>query len=239
MTATDLPIAILAGGLATRMQPLTGTVPKALLPVAGRPFIHHQLELLKRHGARHIVLCIAHLGRQIEAELGDGARFGLTIRYVYDGPELLGTGGALRRAVPELGDAFFVLYGDSYLPIDLAPVEQTFRASGKKGLMTVYRNDDLYDTSNVWFENGLIRLYDKKNRRPEMRHIDYGLGLLRAEALTSEPAGARFDLAEVYHRLAAGGQLAAYESTQRFYEIGSPAGLAELNQLLQPSTPTP
>lgn len=238
MTPTDLPIAILAGGLATRMQPLTGSTPKALLPVAGRPFIHHQLELLRRHGARHVVLCIGHLGEQIEAEVGNGARFDLSVRYVYDGPILLGTGGALRRALPQLGEIFFVLYGDSYLPIDLAPVEQTFRASGKKALMTVYRNEGRYDMSNVWFENGLIRVYDKKNQRPEMQHIDYGLGLLRAETLASFPAETRFDLADVYYQLVAAGELAAYESPQRFYEIGSPAGLAELDQLLQNSTST-
>lgn len=236
MSQTDLPVAILAGGLATRMKPLTTSIPKALLPIAGKPFIHHQLELLKRNGARRVVLCVAHLGGQIEQEVGDGSAFGLQVSYSYDGPKLLGTGGALLQALPLLGGSFFVLYGDSYLPIELAPVEKTFRASGKTGLMTVYKNEGLYDTSNIWFEDGAIREYDKKNRRPEMRHIDFGLGLLSQNAFATFSSDAPFDLADVYRALLAAGQLAAYETRQRFYEIGSPSGLEELNQLLAHST---
>ncbi|PAW78736.1 MAG: nucleotidyl transferase [Verrucomicrobia bacterium Tous-C9LFEB] len=236
MTSTALPIAILAGGLATRMQPLTTTVPKALLPVAGKPFIRRQLELLRQHGAQRIVLCLGHLGEQIEHEIGDGSTLGLSVAYVYDGPKLLGTGGALRRALPQLGEEFFVLYGDSYLPIDLAPVEATFRQSGKRGLMTVYRNEGLYDTSNIWFENGQIRAYDKKQRDTRMHHIDYGLGVLTRAAFDGFPTTGPFDLAEVYRRLLAHEQLAAFESPTRFYEIGSAAGLAELDEFLKHST---
>lgn len=241
-TPTALPIAILAGGLATRLKPITETIPKSLLPVGGKPFIRHQLELLRERGAQRVVLCIGHLGEQIEREVGDGSIFGLSVSYAYDGPKLLGTGGALKRALPQLGDEFFVLYGDSYLPIDFAPVEAAFRASGKGGLMTVFRNEGLYDTSNVWFENGQIRAYDKKYRGQEMRHIDYGLGILTRAAFEGFPADRPFDLAEVYRRLLSREQLAACESPTRFYEIGSAAGLAELDNLLkhQPHTlPSP
>ncbi len=238
MTSTALPIAILAGGLATRMQPLTTTIPKALLPVAGKPFIRRQLELLHQRGAQRIVLCLGHLSEQIEHEIGDGSTLGLSVAYVYDGPKLLGTGGALRRALPQLGEEFFVLYGDSYLPIDLAPVEAAFRQSGKRGLMTVYRNEGLYDTSNIWFENGQIRAYDKKQRDTRMHHIDYGLGILTRGAFDGFPTTGPFDLAEVYRRLLAHEQLAAYESPTRFYEIGSTTGLAELDEFLKHSNPT-
>lgn len=232
MNSTDLPIAILAGGLATRMQPLTSSTPKALLPIAGKPFIRHQLELLHKNGAQRIVLCLGYLGEQIEKEIGNGETLGLEVSYSYDGPKLLGTGGALIKALPQLGDSFFVLYGDSYLPIPLSPIARKFISSGKLGLMTVYKNEGLYDSSNVWFEDGEIQVYDKKTRVPQMQHIDYGLGLLDKRAFATFSTDAPFDLADVYRKLLAMGELSAYEALQRFYEIGSPAGLQELNQLL-------
>ena len=152
--------------------------------------------------------------------------------YSFDGPKLLGTGGALRQALPKLGERFFVLYGDSYLPIPFAPVAETFERSGKPGLMTVYENEGLYDTSNVVFANGEIVVYDKKRKLPEMRHIDYGLSLFKASVIEAWPADQAFDLADVMTRLVATKQLAGFEVRERFYEIGSHAGLAELEQLL-------
>ena len=113
-----LPVAILAGGLATRLRPITEKIPKSLVDVAGEPFIVRQLDYLFRQRVRDVVLCIGYLGEMIEAVVGDGSRFGLRVSYSIDGPILLGTGGALRRAAPLLGEAFFVLYGDSYLPVD-------------------------------------------------------------------------------------------------------------------------
>jgi NDP-sugar pyrophosphorylase family protein len=237
MLLSEIPVAILAGGLATRLRPLTEKIPKVLLPVAGRPFLAHQLQLLRAQGLRRVVLCLGHLGDMVVREFGDGAAHGVQLEYSFDGPKLLGTGGALQQALPKLGDRFFVLYGDSYLPIAYAPVAEFFERSGKLGLMTVYENRGRYDTSNVVFRDGEIVVYDKKIRRPEMHHIDYGLSLFRRGAFEEWPAGQPFDLADVMARLVARRQLAGFEVKERFYEIGSPAGLAELEALL--SRPRP
>ncbi len=229
----DWPVAILAGGLATRLRPLTESIPKALIRVAGEPFIAHQLRLLHSRGIRQAVLCVGHLGEVIAAELGSGKRFGVRIEYSFDGPRLLGTGGALKRAAAKLGDRFFVLYGDSYLPIDYTRVAKAFRESGKTGLMTVYKNEDLWDRSNVWFEGNKVCRYDKVQHMPDMRHIDYGLGLLCMDALANWPENEPFDLGDVYRDLIAKDQLAGFEVTHRFYEIGSTEGLSELESLLR------
>ena len=229
----EIPVAVLAGGLATRLRPITEKIPKSLIPVAGKPFLAHQLDLLRSRGIRRAVLCVGHLGEMIRRDFGNGAAFGLQLDYSFDGPELLGTGGAIKRALPLLGMEFFVLYGDSYLPIEYRPVAEFFRRSGKPGCMTVYRNEGRYDTSNVVFHDGKVVVYDKKHRLPEMQHIDYGLSLFQAAAFNAYPADERFDLAEVMGRLVREKQLAGYEVRERFYEIGSPAGLAELESLLQ------
>jgi NDP-sugar pyrophosphorylase family protein len=228
----SLPVAILAGGLATRLRPVTETVPKSLVEVAGRPFAEHQLDWLCRQGINRVVFCVAYRGEMIREALGDGSRWNLSISYVFDGEPLLGTGGALKRALPELGDAFFVLYGDSLLTCDLAAIERAFVASGRAGLMTVFRNDDRWDRSNVQFENGNLIRYDKVHQTREMRHIDYGLGVLTARALAPFPADRAFDLAPVYQHLLAESDLAAVEVGERFYEIGSPAGLEETRAFL-------
>lgn len=237
----EWPVAILAGGLATRLRPVTEKIPKALVSVAGEPFLAHQLRLLREAGLRRIVICAGYLGEMIEAEFGDGDKLGVEVDYSFDGPTLLGTGGALKRALPLLSDRFFVLYGDSYLPVDYRKAGSAFAASGKPALMTVFKNDSRWDTSNVWFDGMRILCYDKKQRRPEMRHIDYGLGVLEADVMARWPDNAAFDLADVYNHLAMEKQLAGYEVTQRFYEIGSPEGLAELDILLrnQPTFCTP
>ena len=228
----DWPIAILAGGLATRLRPITQTIPKALISIAGQPFLAHQLRLLQTAGIRKVVLCVGYLGDMIEREFGDGSSFGVEMSYSYDGPDLLGTGGALKKALPLVGDRFLVLYGDSYLPIDYAAPSRAFAASGKLALMTVFRNEDRWESSNVWFENGEIKCYDKCKRTPEMKHIDYGLGLVRAEALARWPDERSFDLADVYQDLIGRKALAGYEVEQRFYEVGSPRGIAELDAML-------
>ena len=232
----SLPVAILAGGLATRLHPVTTTVPKALVEVAGRPFAEHQLDWLRNQGVDHVVFCVAHLGEMIRDALGDGSRLNLRIDYVFDGGTLLGTAGALKRALPVLGDAFFVLYGDSLLTCDLPAIERVFRASGRAGLMTVFRNDDRWDRSNVLFKDGRLLRYDKVNRTPEMRHIDYGLGVLTERALAPVPADRPSDLAAVYQRLLADDDLAGVETTDRFYEIGSPEGLEETRAFLAGKT---
>lgn len=222
-----LPIAILAGGLATRLRPITSTIPKALLEVAGKPFICHQLAYLYSEGIRNVTLCIGHLGEMIQSVVGNGSQFGLQVTYSIDGPALLGTGGALRQALPFLGKAFFVLYGDSFLPIEFAPVEKAFENSNKLALMTVLKNSNRWDKSNVLFNGHELREYNKHAPRPEMAYIDYGLGVMAGNALESYAPGKAFDLADVYHNLSIRDQLAGYEVYERFYEIGSLDGLKE------------
>lgn len=235
--ALDIPVAILAGGLATRLRPVTEKIPKSLLPVAGKPFLAHQLELLRSRGICRVVLCVGYLGEMIQREFGDGAACGVRLDYSFDGPKLLGTGGAVKRALPLLGPELFVLYGDSYLPVAYRPIAEFFRRSGKLGCMTVYRNEGKYDTSNVVFRNGQVAVYDKQARLPEMRHIDYGLSMFKPAAFESYSADQPFDLAEVMGKLVREKQLAGYEVRERFYEIGSPAGLAELETRLKCRAP--
>lgn len=230
---------ILAGGLSTRLRPLTDQLPKALVDVAGKPFAVHQVELLREHGITRIIFCVGYLGHMIEAALGDGRRWGMQVRYLFDGPRLLGTGGAVRNALPLVGDACFVLYGDAYLECDYAAVERAFFASGQLALMTVFRNGDRWDRSNVLFRNGHILQYDKHHPTRDMKHIDYGLGAFHARAFDVGPEGAGLDLATVYQDLLARGQLGGFEVAQRFYEIGSPAGLEETRTYLSQKTGGP
>lgn len=227
-----LPVAILAGGLATRLRPLTETIPKALVEIRGEPFLAHQLRLLHRNGVTRAVLCVGHLGDRIREFAGDGRKFGLRIEYSEDGPELLGTAGALKKALPRLGDNFFTLYGDSYLPCEFAGVEKAFLDSGKIGLMTVYRNEDRWGLSNVEFAAGSIRAYHKINRTPAMHYIDYGLGVYRREPFEALPPGERVDLTAVCQELLRQGELAGYEVRSRFYEIGSTEGIRDLEEFL-------
>jgi NDP-sugar pyrophosphorylase family protein len=223
----SLPVAILAGGLATRLGSISAAMPKSLVEVAGRPFAEHQIELLRRHGLTDITFLVGHLGDMIRDAMGNGSRWGVTLRYVFDGPRQLGTGGAVRRALPALDDPFFVLYGDSYLECDYGAVEDTFISGDAAALMTVYRNDNRWDSSNVLFDGGRILSYDKQQRTPDMRHIDYGLGAFRKRAFEGFADGDAFDLVAVFRRALARGELAGYEVEGRFYEIGSPAGLEE------------
>jgi N-acetyl-alpha-D-muramate 1-phosphate uridylyltransferase len=231
-----LTVAILAGGLATRLRPVTETVPKSLLEVNGEPFVVHQLRLLHAKGIRRVVLCVGYLGELIQRSIGDGSSLGLQVDYSFDGPTLLGTAGAIRNALPKLGDSFFVMYGDSYLPCDYAAIARNFesftRSSGVLGMMTVFRNEGKWDTSNVEFEAGKILAYSKTSRTHRMRYIDYGLGVFRAEAFQDLAAGKPCDLTELYVDLLHRGQLAAFEVKERFYEIGSPAGLRETAEFL-------
>jgi NDP-sugar pyrophosphorylase family protein len=227
------PVAILAGGLATRMRPRTETIAKSMLEVAGEPFIAHQLRLLRREGVDSVVLCLGFLGEQVAEYVGDGSRFGLRVAVSYDGPALLGTGGALQTALPLLGRTFFVLYGDSYLDVPMREVWDRFRQSGQPALMTVHRNEGRWDTSNVVYDGSRVAYYSKRDRRPDMDYIDFGLGLLSAVLFEERPAEQGFDLAELYEALAASGRLAGWESRQRFFEIGTPSGLAETDRYLR------
>jgi NDP-sugar pyrophosphorylase family protein len=224
------PIAVLAGGLATRMRPLTEAVPKSMLEVAGEPFIAHQLRLFKRQGLSRAVLCLGHLGGTVRDFVGDGSSFGLSVSSSFDGEKLLGTAGALKKAAALLGDVFWVAYGDSYLDLDLHPIWASFQSSGRPALMTVYRNEGRWDKSNVLFRDGRIAVYDKNSSDPAMKHIDYGLLLLRRKVLDDVPVGKKTDLAEVLSAQICRGAVAGFEVPERFYEIGSPQGLRETDE---------
>jgi N-acetyl-alpha-D-muramate 1-phosphate uridylyltransferase len=226
------PLALLAGGLSTRLRPLTETVPKSMVPVAGEPFIAHQLRWLAKQGIGRVVICCGYLGEQIEDYVGDGAAFGCSVGYCYDGRPLKGTGGAVRKALPQLGNEFFLMYGDSYLPIAFGPVYETFVRLGRYGLMTVFRNENRWDASNVEFRRGGIRNYDKMTITPQMHYIDYGLGILTPGAFAAWQDDEVFDLSLVYGHLVKTGQLGGHEVTQRFYEIGTPRGLKETDCML-------
>jgi NDP-sugar pyrophosphorylase family protein len=232
--ADSMPrLALLAGGLGKRMHPATTRIAKSMLPVAGSPFIGHQLRMLASQAIGTVVICCGHLEEQIRDYVGDGSEFGCAVEYSPDGIEPLGTGGALRKALPLLGKSFLVMYGDSFLPVSIKPVWRSFQESGKQALMTVYHNLDQWDKSNVEFLNGAIVSYNKHARNQRMQHIDYGLSCMSAEVLENWPEYVRFDLADVTEMLIEHGELAGFEVSERFYEIGSPAGLAETDALLR------
>jgi NDP-sugar pyrophosphorylase family protein len=215
------------------MRPLTNPLPKALLEVAGEPFLAHQLRLFARQGIANVKLLVGYRWEQIRAFAGDGSRFGVRVDYIVDGPKLFGTGGAVRRALDRLGPEFFVTYGDAWLDTPYGAVVEAFHASGLPAMMCVFRNENRWDMSNVVFENGVIRLYCKTRRLSEMRHIDWGLGMLKGAVLATRPIDEPWDLSELYEELSVAGRLAGYEVAQRFYEIGSLAGLTETDRLLR------
>jgi NDP-sugar pyrophosphorylase family protein len=220
------------------MRPYTDKLPKVLLPVAGRPFLTWQLDLLFSSGVGSVVLSVGHQADKVHDYLRQVGPFPGPVRVVEDGDTLLGTGGAVRRCI-DLGlveDKFLLTYGDSYLPISYGAVFDSFHASGKPGLMTVFRNEGQWDTSNVAYAAGNVVLYDKsrKNAPPEgFAYIDYGLSALSAEGVRAWiPSGEKADLAEMFHGMSLQGELAGFEAKERFYEIGSPQGLLDLEAYL-------
>lgn len=226
---------ILAGGLATRMRPLTESIPKALIPVRGVPFLDFQLRHLAATGVTDIVMAIGYKGSMIRDFAGDGARWGLQLAYMDEGENLRGTGGALRLALDEgkLAERFLVLYGDSFLPVSMAEVWKQFLGCAEPALMTIYRNENQWDQSNVLWEHG--RLLYQKNPEPElsarMRHIDYGLMGFTRDLIGKElESGKKSDLALLLHKLSVENQVFAVEVSERFYEIGSPKGLDDFER---------
>lgn len=232
---------ILAGGLGIRMRPATDQIPKVLLPVAGEPFAHHQLAVLRDGGVTDVVYCIGYLGEMVRDFVGDGTRFGLGVRYVDEGADLRGTGGALRLAADAgvLHERFLVLYGDSYLPIDLRPIDAAFDRVPEPALMTVFHNRGQWVPSNVVFDGRQVVVYDKRRTVPGMDWVDYGISVLARELVTETPAGAVVDLADVFQGLAGQGRLAGHEVHERFYEIGSRTGLSEVEGILRPGDSVP
>ncbi len=230
------PIVILAGGLATRLRPITEKVPKSLIEINGEPFIYHQLDLLEKKGFKKIHFCLGFLGKQIEDVVKNSDYFErIDISFSYDGEKLLGTGGAIREIINQLPDYFFVSYGDSYLDIDFFKCQQLFELNNInfKSLMTVYKNKDLFDKSNVIFENDSIELYSKKTKDKRMSYIDYGVGILSNKCMDVYDKSITFDLAELYENLSLKKELLGYEVFQRFYEIGSLQGIEDLSNYLK------
>lgn len=230
-----LPVVILAGGLATRMHPHTKTLPKALLSIHGQPFIEHQLCLLAEKGIQDIVLCLGHLGEQVIEYVEKKNKYGLNIQWSMDGPHLLGTGGAIYNALPLLSEQFMVLYGDSYLDIDYKVIADAYQKSSQPALLTIYKNNNQFDTSNIQYENGCIIDYNKTHKTDKMQYIDYGLSCLHKKIFT-DWKNTTFDLSDVYTFLVKNRAIVGYEVTQRFYEIGSPHGLAALETYLSQKT---
>ena len=227
-----MQIVILAGGLGTRLRPLTYELPKSLIPIRDKPFLHHQIDLLKRNGIRDIVVCVGHLGDKVKDYFGDGRWLGVRIRYSEEKDHLLGTAGAIKNAEPLLGDDFFLMYGDSYLMIDYREITRYFRRFDRLGLMVVWKNVDRLEPSNVMVEGNLVTAYNKDKKSPNMAYINYGLSVLRKEALLCIPPGRPFSQEEFYQILIAQGELLAFEVEQRFYEIGSPRVLEEFQMLI-------
>ena len=238
VSATDElpPVCVLAGGLGTRLGDLVQQVPKPLLPIAGEPFLIHQLRLLQSQGAVRIVLSVGYLGEMIERRIGE-EQFGMSIAYSYDGPQLVGTLGAVRRALPLLGTRFLVMYGDSYLRMDYRAATAAWRTSGRAALMAILKNEGRWDTSNVVFRDGLVAHYDKYCQTPDMRWIDYGLGGLTARALECADLDTA-DVAVLYHELAEHEELCGYETSARFFEIGTPESLQETDRFLRSLEPS-
>lgn len=224
---------ILAGGLGTRMGPACREIPKAMLPVGGRPFLEVQLELLRRGGVDEVVLCVGHLSEKIEEHFQDGRAYGISLLYSREEGELLGTAGALRQAEHLLRPEFLLLYGDSYLEVDYRAVFAYFSQVGQPVLMTVFRNDDRWVKSNVIFQDGMVTAYDKADRGGRMKYLDYGLSVFSREILREIPEGKACSLDLLYQRLAREGRLAGLEVFRRFYEIGTPDGLKDLRQYLK------
>lgn len=224
-------VCILAGGLGTRLGERVEQVPKPLLEVAGKPFLWHQLRLLAAAGASDVVLCVGYRGEAIRQRIGSDL-FGLRIAYSFDGPELDGTLGAIRRARGKLGERFLVLYGDTYLRVDYVAAAAAWRASGLPAMMCVLRNEGRWEASNALYADGRVLAHDKREPRADMRWIDYGLGGLEQAALDRVPAETT-DLCELYGELASEGLLCGFEASERFYEIGTPATLAETDAFLR------
>jgi len=224
-----MQVAIIAGGLATRLESLTRDLPKSMVSILGKPFLEYQIEILRKAGVTDIVLCVGYLSEKIEKYFGAGRSFGVDITYSRE-EKLLGTAGALKKAEAHLNDVFFTLYGDSYVFLDFANAESYFRTQNKLALMTVYKNHNQYDKSNTAIEAGLVKQYSKQQKTKDMVYIDYGANLFRKEVLDMIPKDEPYSLEQLFPRLIEKQTLLAFEVSERFYEIGSLQGLNEFKE---------
>ena len=229
----NMQIVILCGGLATRLYPLTKKIPKSMIEIKENPFLEHQIDLFKKNGIFKIILCIGYKGAQIKKYFGDGKKFDVNIKYSSDAKKLLGTGGALKKAEYLLEDTFLVMYGDSYLPFNFKKTISFFKKFNKLGLMTVYKNLNKYEPSNVEVEKNLVKSYSKTRRTPKMKYIDYGVSIFKKEALKFLPNNQGCDLSQFHKSLIKKKQLLVYFAEKRFYQIGSPNGLEEFKKYIK------
>jgi len=227
-----LQVAILVGGLGTRLMPLTKTIPKPMVRVKGKPFLEYEIRLLKKSGIGDFVLCVGHLGEQVEAYFGDGSGLGVRVRYSHDGPKLMGPAGALKKAEPLLEECFFVTYGDAYLRADYKAMMRALVASGSLAMMAVYKNNNKFGKSDVVVEEGRVVRYDKRGKGKGMDWVNFGVSALRREALDFIPADRECGEEEFYGELIRRGQLLAFPLRHRFYEIGSPSSLREFERFI-------
>jgi NDP-sugar pyrophosphorylase family protein len=227
-----LQAAILVGGLGTRLGSLTQTIPKSMVPVNGKPFLEHQVGLLKRSGIDDFVLCVGYLGDKVEGYFGDGGSWGVRVRYSYDWPRLLGAAGALKGAEPLLEDCFFVTYGDAYLRADYRGIMKALVDSGGLGVMAVYENHNRFGPSDVVVKEGHVVLYDKRGRGAGMEWVNFGVSALRKGALALLPPGKECGEEEFYGELIKRDELLAFPVKGRFYEIGTPGALEEFERFI-------
>ena len=232
-----MQIVILCGGLATRLRPITKKIPKSMVRIFGKPFLEYQLELLKKNKIKDIVLCIGYKGEQIKKYFRNGKKFGVNIKYSSDGKKLLGTGGALKKAESLLEDPFMVMWGDSYLPFNFQKAINFFKKHKKLGLMTVYRNENRIEPSNVEVRGNLVAAYSKKRKTKRMKYIDYGLSIFRKEVLKYIPKNQFYDLSKLNQLLIRKKQLLAFEVKRRFYQIGNFEGLKEFQEYIKRKLP--
>lgn len=228
----EMQVAIIAGGLATRLGELSQSQPKSMIMIKGKPFLEYQLEALKKSGITNVLLCTGHLGQQIEEYFGDGSRFGMNINYSQE-DKLMGTAGALKQAGPKLLDVFFTLYGDSYLCVDFKLALSHFKSKGKLAMMSVYKNRDMYDKSNTAVEDGMVKRYSKREKTRDMVYIEYGANIFDKDVLGMIPQDKRYGLEDLFPRLIEKGELAAFEVKERFYEVGSHQGIKDFTEFIQ------
>ncbi len=227
----EIQVVILAGGLATRLGNLTKDQSKSMLKIQGMPFLEYQLGFLRKGGIKNVVICLGHLREQIENYCGDGRKHEVNIRYSYE-DNLLGTAGALKKAEPLLGDIFFTMYGDSYLFLDFAAVMRYFQSQHKLALMTVYRNQGRFDSSNTVVDGNLVKRYSKRGKSADMVYIDYGVNAFRKEVLRMVPENQFYGLEDLFPRLIEKKELLAFAVKERFYEVGSLSGLKDFEEYI-------
>ncbi len=226
-----MQIAILCGGLATRLAPLSTHTPKSMIKIHGKPFLEYQINTLKKNKITNIVLCVGHLADQIIDYFGNGKKFNVHITYSHDGKTPLGPAGALKKAADKLENIFFTLYGDSYVFLNFQKIYNHFSTTKNLAMMTVFQNHDKYDTSNIVVKNNKVIKYNK-NKTPDMTYIDYGVSIFRKQTLHLIPHNTFFTTKDLYTKLVEKNELQAYPVTKRFYHIGTPEALQDFNRFI-------